>query len=301
MSSEAGGINNACCASCGIADVKLKDCSACKMVKYCGVKCQREHWQQHKHECKQKAAELRDEIMFKQPESSNLGDCPICLLPLPIDPKFSTVIVCCGKVICSGCALANQKREARQSLTQKCPFCRHPLPKSKTKQEAINKYLVKRAETNDPAALYRLGMRCFREGDYPAAFDYYSKAAGLGNAAAHFELSNMYQGQGMEVDTKRSLHHSEEAAIGGHPIARHNLGCNEMANGRYERAVKHWIIAANLGEEDSLQNLKLSYQDGFVSKDDLAAAIRAYQATIDDMKSPQRDEAEAYYRQKASL
>lgn len=142
-------------------------------------------------------------------------------------------------------------------------------------------------------------MRRFREGDYLTAFYYYSKAAGLGNAAAHYELSNVYMGQGLDMDRKKSLHHSEEAAIRGHPIARYNLECEEMmANGRYERAVKHWIIAASLGEDDALENLKLAYQDGFISKDDLAAAIRAHQVTNDDMKSPQRDEAEAL-RQKA--
>ncbi len=298
-------MDKACCASCGIAavdEIKLKDCSACKLVKYCGVKCQREHWQQHKKECKKRVAELRDEIMFKQPESSNLGDCPICLLPLPIDRKLSSLIVCCCKIICNGCAHANQKREAREALTNKCPFCRHPLPNSKSKQEVFDKYLIKRADANDPAALYHLGMRRLREEDSAAAFECHSKAASLGNAAAHYELSTMYHyGEGVERDEKKMIYHWEQAAIGGHPVARHNLGSSEYHhNGDVERAIKHWIIAANLGYVDSLKNLKLAYQDGFVSKDVLAAVLRAHQATIDDMKSPQRDEAESYsyYQQK---
>ena len=64
-----------CCASCGIAgvdDVKLKDCSACHLVKYCGIECQKEHRPKHKKECKKRAAELRDEILFKQPEGTDL-------------------------------------------------------------------------------------------------------------------------------------------------------------------------------------------------------------------------------------
>lgn len=187
------------------------------------------------------------------------------------------------------CSCQPEARGTRSTDAKKCPFCRHVLPKSK--QQVYKNYLAKRAEANDPAALYRLGMKRFREGNYPAAFEYYSKA--------HYELSVMYQGQGIDVDEKKSLHHSEEAAIGGHPIARYNLGCNEMANGRYDRAVKHWIIAASLGEEDSLENMKLAYQDGFISRDDLAAALRAYQATIDDMKSPQRDEAEEHIDRKS--
>ena len=66
-----------CCASCGIAEVdeiKLKECSACDLVRYCSVKCQREHNSQHQQECKKRAAELRDEILFKQPESTHIGD-----------------------------------------------------------------------------------------------------------------------------------------------------------------------------------------------------------------------------------
>ena len=65
------------CASCGTAggdDIKLKQCTACYLVKYCSVKCQRDHRKQHKKECKKRAAELRDEILFKQPESTHLGD-----------------------------------------------------------------------------------------------------------------------------------------------------------------------------------------------------------------------------------
>mmetsp|Transcript_8934 Transcript_8934/g.15178 ORF Transcript_8934/g.15178 Transcript_8934/m.15178 type:complete len:93 (-) Transcript_8934:217-495(-) len=65
------------CAACGIAgadDIKLKKCTACKSVRYCGVKCQKEHRPKHKKECKNRAAELRDEILFKQPESRDLGD-----------------------------------------------------------------------------------------------------------------------------------------------------------------------------------------------------------------------------------
>ena len=81
------------CASCGVAggdDIKLKKCD-CKLVKYCSVKCQRDHRPKHKKECKKRAAELRDEILFKQPESSSyLGDCPICYLPLSIDVKKSS-------------------------------------------------------------------------------------------------------------------------------------------------------------------------------------------------------------------
>ena len=39
------------------------------------------HWATHKKECKQRAAELRDEALFKDPPSKE--ECPICFLPMP--------------------------------------------------------------------------------------------------------------------------------------------------------------------------------------------------------------------------
>lgn len=87
---EAGNVTMRC-ASCGTAaaahDIQLKKCAACHLVRYCSVSCQRDHRPQHKRECKKRAAELRDELLLKQPESSYLGDCPICCLPLSIDTK----------------------------------------------------------------------------------------------------------------------------------------------------------------------------------------------------------------------
>ena len=281
------------CASCGIGqvdDVKLKDCSACKLVKYCGVKCQKEHRPQHKRACKQRAAELRDEILFKQPERSHLGDCPICCLPLPLGQEKSTMMACCSKIICNGCEYANHIREMEGCLDRKCPFCRHPVPKS---EEETKMNRMKRVEANDAFAMCQMGVRCKNEGDYDGAFEYWTKAAGLGDVGAHYNLSVMHrEGLGVEKNKKEEVYHLEKAAIGGEPFARHNLGCIEEENGRPDRAVKHWIIAAKLGYDKSLESLKKSYRRGLVSKEDFAAALRGYQAAVDATKSPQREEAE---------
>ena len=124
------------------------------------------------------------------------------------------------------------------------------------------------------------------------AFEFLTKAAGLGDAAAHFNLSVMYwEGIGVEKDEKMKIFHLEEAAIGGHPLARYNLGVIEWNNGRKERAVKHYIIAANQGHNHSVEMLKQGYKSGSVSKEDFAAALRAHQAAVDAIKSPQREAA----------
>jgi TPR repeat protein len=47
---------------------------------------------------------------------------------------------------------------------------------------------MKRVEANDPAAMCQMGFRRYDEGDYSGAFEYYTKAAGLGYIKAHYQL-----------------------------------------------------------------------------------------------------------------
>jgi len=295
MSEEKVDDMKTCCASCGIAeddDIKLKTCTACKSVRYCGVKCQKEHRRQHKKDCKKRAAELRDELLFKQPESSHHGDCPICCLPLQLDPMKSTMKGCCSKLICNGCDHANNIREWEERHDPLCPFCREPLPTEKE----CNKSRMKRVEANDPVAITNEGFNEYKKGNYIRAFEYMMKAAELGDVEAHYQLSNIYcDGRGVEKDMGKRMHHLEEAAIGGHPIARYNLGIQEWKNGHIERAVKHWIIAASQGDNDSLKYLIDDFKRGFVGKEDLDTALRAHQAAVDAAKSAHREAAEEYY------
>ena len=100
-----------------------------------------------------------------------------------------------------------------------------------------------------------------------------------------------YQGLGVEHDMKKYIHHLEQAAIGGHVIARYNLAVMEFGKGNTERTVKHFIIAANLGHDVSVEKLKEFYAQGGVNKEDFAAALRGHHAAVDAMKSPQREAA----------
>ena len=296
-SGKAGEINInmlTCCASCRIAeaevdDVKFTTCHAnCKLVRYCSVACQRDHRPLHEAMCKKRAAELcdRDDLLFAQPESSHLGDCPICFLPLALDASKCVMMTCCSKVICNGCCYASKIREPSKSL---CPFCRHSVPATDAE---IDANVMKREEANDLVALRKAGVRRYVKGDYGSAFDYLSKAAGLGDAEAQSHLSVMYlKGRGVAKDEKEAVHYMEEAAIGGHTTSRYNLGVYEWNNGSRERAMKHFIIAAKLGDGDSVGKLKQGYKEGSVSKEDFAAALRAHQAAVDATKSSQRDAA----------
>ena len=291
------------CASCGTAegdDIKLKNCTACYLVRYCGVKCQKDHRPKHKKECKKRAAELKDENLFKQPENNHLGDCPLCCVPLLIDVKESIFMTCCSKHICHGCDYANKRREIEGRLQHKCPFCRKATP---TSQEESNEHLMKRIEANDPVAMCCKGAERYMRGHYTAAFDYWTKSAALGYVEAHQQLASLYTfGRGgAEKVEKKAFYHTEQAAIGGHPLARFNLGLLEVVNGQYGRAAKHFIIAANLGCDEALEQIKRLFKAGYANKEDYTAALRGYQAAIAATKSPQREEAAAFLTRKEGL
>ena len=67
-----------------------------------------------------------------------------------------------------------------------------------------------------------------------------------------------------------------QAADGGHPRARYELGGYENKTDNVERAVKHWIIAATQGQNDLIKLLMDAFNDGVVEKEVLAAAMRAH-------------------------
>ena len=232
----------------------------------------------------------RDRDLFTLPDSSHLGECPICFLPLPLEGPKSTLMRCCCKIICNGCHIANQKRENEEGLKHKCALCRQPVPKSNEEGE---KRLMKRMKKNDQVAIRVIGKKCHNEGNYETALEYLTKAAEVGDADSNHSLSCMYrEGKGVEKDKRKEIYHLEKAAIGGHPEARHNLGYYEWKNGIFERAKKHFIIAANLGYEKSLKGIKELYAIGHASKEEYADALRAYQTAVEATKSSDREEAE---------
>ena len=106
------------CANCGKGEESsndLKACTACKMVKYCNRDCQIAHRPQHKKVRVRltRAAELHeDEQLFKDPPPRE--ECPICMLPLPIDAGEYSFKSCCGKLICAGCIVSMTIEEMRK-------------------------------------------------------------------------------------------------------------------------------------------------------------------------------------------
>ena len=246
VEAEAAEIEDNVCANCGIVeidDIKLEECTDCDLVRYCGDKCLEEHREQHEEECNKRKKELCDKQLFTQPDETHLGECPICFLPLPLDQRKYLFSSCCCKFMCNGCSYADYMSSGRN----RCPFCREPVVNDKDEN---NKRLMKRVEVNDPNALRQMGAIREKEGDYDKAFEYFTNAVKLGDVRAHYHLGCMYyEGEGVEKDLENAIYHWEKAAIGGHPVARHNLASYEAKNnGNIERAVKHLIIAAKLGD-----------------------------------------------------
>ena len=83
----------------------------------------------------------------------------------------------------------------------------------------------------------------------------------------------------------------ELAAMNGDVYARHNLACLERNAGNEHRAYKHIILSARAGFKDSLDAVKEGFMKGFITKDEYANTLRAYQQRHDEMKSDDRDKA----------
>jgi hypothetical protein len=60
--------------------------------------------------------------------------------------------------------------------------------------------------------------------------------------------------------------------------------------------MKHFFIAAKLGDNAALDTVKTGFAHGLASKEDYEAALRGHQAAVDATKSTQRDAAEEFYK-----
>jgi len=285
------------CANCGTHGsdtVKLKNCTACRLVKYCGVDCQRAHRKQHKKTCKQRAAELEDKRLYSQGHERSEGDfCPLCTLAIPPPlQEYATMRSCCVKTLCDGCCLSAVK----SGLGNICPFCR--TPPAKNDEEALGR-IQKRVAARDPEAIRYLGDQhyygeCGLVKDASRGFELWSEAADLGSLKASSKLGMAYYyGKGVAEDEAKGIRYLESAAMQGSVESRYCLGCVEEENGNVDRAVRHFLISAKLGLKQSLDKIKDLFSDGHATRAQYAEGLQGYQDAVEEMKSPARDEAAA--------
>ena len=301
------------CDECGEeGGVSLKTCKACMQVKYCNANCQRTHWPKHKKECKQRAAELRDEALFKDPPPKE--DCPICFLPMPLKliscaslppatissvPIYDFAIAnedlagevmeryytCCGKQVCEGCIHSF----VQSGNDEKCPFCNSDCGKS---VEDEVEEVMKRVEANDAASIYMLAHQYCHglhglQRDRAKAIELYVRAANLGYSQAHYNMAIIYYHEGGNM--KKAKFHFEAAAMAGHEAARYNLGVMEYKSGNVERVIKHWTIGASAGCYRAMHELRSFFEKGKVSRESIDATLSAYNKSCAQFRSEARD------------
>ena len=237
------------------------------------------------------ARSLEQRLMASGHERPEGDWCPICflLIEMPIG-EHSRLNACCMKRLCDGCILAARQR----GMLDTCPFCRTPVPTDDASELAM---IQKRVDKGDAEATNLLGEQYYYgklglAKNVPRGIELLTRAADLGSLAAHNELSHVYyHGDGVDEDKQRGIRHLQQAAMKGHVYCRHNLGAVEFKEGNYNLAVRHWMISARMGDEDSLNCIKESLKDGHATEAQYTEALLGYRDAVEEMKSPQREEA----------
>ena len=182
-----------------------------------------------------------DDELFKQTLPKE--ECPICMLPLPLDADKYFFSSCCGKVLCAGCIYAMAMEEIKKDKEfdeHLCAFCRSPHHSSN--EEGIER-LAKLMDNGNADAFdvqaghYANGTSGIPQ-DWAKANELWLKAGELGCAGAYSKLGYSYY-NGREVDEKKAKHYWELAAMMGDVCARHNLGLLEVKAGNHQRTFKH--------------------------------------------------------------
>lgn len=318
--------NERFCSLCGKTGDGLKMCNGCKCVYYCSVACQKDHRGEHKKVCKRieeilnsrgsnnvECAELLEPL--DKDDVPSREDCPICMLPLPLDESRTDASPCCGKTICSSCnhekmvlkmleicETAQTEEQAQEIDFEKfcCPFCR-ALPPEDEADEL--KAIMRRFEANDAKAAGQLGM-AYLVGDFGLRKDNNEglfrllHGANLGDPNSCYSFACIYY-EGHFGATRNKFvakKYWEKAAEGGHIYARENLAQAEKDNGNFSQAKRHWQIAAAAGGEKSVMCLIACFQENKLCHKDLAICLQTYDKAWIGMRSEQRSNYERFLR-----
>ena len=215
--------------------------------------------------------ELRDVELFGPPEERE--ECPICFVPMPLEPKQKVHVRCCGKTACMACALASNATGLRT-----CPFCRAQIHDEEHDQQLRN-----RVELGDVFAMeilaesYEIGGNGVQKDDV-AGMRLWLQAAELGHlpglcALASRHLRNEFEGR---TTLEQAMKLAEAAAKKGSVEGHHFLGIlgldidKDMTQERalkVEKAMKHLEHAAIAGNAPSFKMLREIRDEGGESLD----------------------------------
>jgi len=225
-------------------------------------------------------------------------ECPICLLPFPVDNDI-VFMPCCGKNVCGGCMfknmiteMKNKKKGCEQAVYEyKCVLCRQP-PSGKNTIKCYRKLM----KNNNPLAFMHMANR-YRSGEGvfqsdTKSLEMLTKAAELGLAGAYANIGLYYEeGIAVEQDDSKAVAFYEVAAKKGSISAHQQLAMYYRNNGNSEESIRYLRVAASAGDQTSMDKLMVYYKLKSLSKEELTQALRACQESNDQMKSEDRDAA----------
>ena len=236
-------------------------------------------------------------------------ECPVCMVPLPLESDKCTYWACCSKRICTACceehdralAVTNRKREKKKQppLEKSCAFCRSHIYKNDAELVMLYDKRVFKDDTRamiNLAGMYLHGLGGLRKNNKKFV-ELLNRAAGLGSAEAIGQLgaaaANGWLDSTSDTCNTKAKEYLENAAKKGDVHSRHNLGNVLEGEGNFELAIKHWHLAAAAGDEQSMKYLWECFSEGRLSKADLEKALRAHKAACDEMNSEERERYDA--------
>ncbi|EJK74487.1 hypothetical protein THAOC_03831 [Thalassiosira oceanica] len=134
-----------------------------------------------------------------------------------------------------------------------------------------------RVAKKDPEAINLHGGKYFfgklgLQKDSRRAVELWTEAAELGSIDALFGSLGLAhrRGEGVQKDMSKAVEFYEKAAMQGHVASRHNLGEIEWKKGNHDRALRHLLISAQMGDKESLESIKRAFMIGKATKEHLA-------------------------------
>ena len=252
-------------------------------------------------------------------------ECPICFHVLPplVEIVYQT---CCGRKICSGCIIGRDRAELKeagkiidgvtpedtqfirihQHWSNVCPFCRHTGAETDEEQiQFLYDRIQKRHDRDYTTALNQLGVVHSR-GRYglpqniEKAEEFFQEAYDLDDPDAANYLYRLYLRHHPDQKEKQMEFLRRGEALGDliciQMLAALALSAalpNLPKNGK--EVARLLMKAVSLGGNDINKDmLMIFYRHEFLSKKDLATTLRAHQATIDEIKTVQREFAKRY-------
>ena len=191
-------------------------------------KCVMKTMTKEEHERAIEAAVNRTEDPLKHWTRLLNEECPICMIPLPLDPNETGYMNCCGKLICSGCILSHIEVVGRKKMGL-CVFCRVD-DALVTTDKAILEQDMKLANTGNGEALrivagYYFHGKMGLQQDKAEGLKWIRRAVEAGSGKAAGMIGTYYYlGNGVEKDCDKALEYYQKATELGDSTAFSLMG-----------------------------------------------------------------------------